>query len=227
MKTQAPPAQRSRGAANFEWLNYVLGGFFYRRIMKIQTIIAFIIAFVLASCTPVPTPAPTEVLISAPTSTFTQVPQTPTPQSSSPVSSTPTSAAKLERWMEYENALAAVFFPLPYMPGKGLCEWIILGHSEHEVYVWAICQVADSAEGAAMSAPAVIYLAENDSIEKVNVPGDGSKYGVDIREMFPQDLQEEILSQSINSLDEMWAHIQLRHKKPEPPLIVEAGIALP
>ena len=25
MKTQAPPAQRSRGVAKFEWLNYVLG----------------------------------------------------------------------------------------------------------------------------------------------------------------------------------------------------------
>lgn len=129
--------------------------------------------------------------------------------------------------MEYENALAAVFLPLPYMPGKGLCEWVILGHSDHEVYVWAICQVADSADGAAMSAPAVIYLTENDSIERVNVPGDGSKYAVDIRKMFPQDLQEEILSHSINSLDEMWAHIQSRHKNPEPPLIVEAGIALP
>jgi hypothetical protein len=195
--------------------------------MRVQTIITFIIAIMLASCVPVSTLAPTEALISAPISAFTPIPQTPTRQPSSNLIATPTSSAQLERWMEYENALAAVFLPSPYLPGKGLCEWEILGRLENEVYVWAMCQVADSAEGAAMSAPAVIYLAENDSIEKVKVPGDGSQYAVDIRKIFPQELQEKILSQSINTLDEMWPHIQLRHKNPEPPLIVESGVSLP
>jgi len=139
---------------------------------------------------------------------------------------TPTTlpTTKVERWMEYENALALAFLP---WSGNGLCEWEILGQSGHEVYVWAICQIADSPEGAAMSAPAVIYLTENNSIEKVKVPRDGSYYSVDIRQMFPRKLQEKILSNSINSLQEMWAHIQLRHKNPEPPLIVESGISLP
>jgi hypothetical protein len=119
----------------------------------------------------------------------------------------------------YENALARAFLSSPDVPVKGLCEWEILGQKEREVYVWAMCQVADSAEGEAMSAPAVITLAENGGIEKVTVPGDGSQYAEDIRNMFPVELQEKMLSQSISSTDEMWAHIQLRHNNPEPPLI--------
>lgn len=178
--------------------------------MKNQVLIAFIIASVLASCTPVPTRITTEM----PTS------------SSSPVVM-PTSDTKVERWQEYENALAAVFLPVPFLPGKGLCEWEILGQSEDAVYVWALCQVSNSAGGAAMSAPAVIHLTENDNIEKVEIPRDGSQYAVDIRKMFPNKLQEKILSQSIDSLDEMWNHIQIRRNNPEPPLIVETGISLP
>lgn len=89
-----------------------------------------------------------------------------------------------------------------------------------------MCQVADSIEGAAMSALAVLYLSENGIIENVTVPGDGSRYVIDIRNMFPSDLQEKILSHSINA-EEMWSHLELRHKDPLPPLIVESGISLP
>ena len=78
-----------------------------------------------------------------------------------------------------------------------------------------------------MSAPVVITLTENGDIEKVEVPGDGSQYGIDIRKMFPQELKERIFSQSINTLDEMWSHIQLRQKNPEPPLIVGSDVSLP
>jgi len=130
----------------------------------------------------------------------------------------------MERWVEYQNSLAAVF--LPSTPG--LCEWELLGQSEREVYVWAICQEADSSNGAAMSAPAVIHLSEgNGSIGKVEVPRDGSQYSVDIQKMFPQNLREKILSHSIDSLQAMWGHIQTRRNVPEPPLIVKSGISLP
>jgi hypothetical protein len=196
--------------------------------MRFQTIIPFFIAFVFISCAPLSILAPTDVQISPPPSTFTPLPPSPTSQQPSTNDSpAPTSAANIERWVEYENALAAVFLPISDPPGKGLCEWEILGQSELEVYVWAMCQVTDSADGAAMSAPAVIYLSENGNIEKVEVPGDGSKYMEDIRMMFPQELQEKILSQSINNIDEMWPHIQLRHKNPAPPLIAGSGTSLP
>jgi len=185
--------------------------------MKIKNIIrALVVAFILASCVRTARVIPTKTAVSTLTLTLVSLMPTITP--------TTVPTTKVERWMEYENALALAFLP---WSGNGLCEWEILGQSGHEVYVWAICQIADSPEGAAMSAPAVIYLTENNSIEKVEVPRDGSQYSVDICQIFPQKLQEKLLSHSINSLQEMWAHIQLRHKNPEPPLIVGSGISLP
>ncbi len=193
--------------------------------MKSKSIaVVLFVAFVSASCMPASTLVPTEIIVTTPLSKLTITPYTPPNKPAPNITATTTLAAKLERWQEYENALAAKFLPLPYIPGKGLCEWEILGQSEHEVYVWAICQVAGSIEGTAMSAPAVIYLAENGSIENVKVPGDGSQYANDISNMFPKDLQQKILS--FNS-DEMWSHLQLRQTNPEPPLIVGTGVPLP
>ena len=71
--------------------------------------------------------------------------------------------------MEYENALAVKFLH----GSQGYCEWEILGQSQQEIYLWAICQTRFSSEGAAMSAPAVIYLDADGDIEKVEVPKDG------------------------------------------------------
>ncbi len=170
----------------------------------------------------------TPVLVACvPASRSTPLPtmQPPSPEPSHNAIASATSATKLARWQEYENALAAVFLPQPYLPGKGLCEWEVLGRSEQEVYVWAECQV-DYAGGAAMSAPAVIDLADNGSIEGVRVPGDGARYGADIRQMFPKDLQQRLLSHSID-VSAMWPHLQLRHENPEPPLIVKSGTSLP
>jgi hypothetical protein len=199
--------------------------------MRIQTMIATLItilsAILMISCAPLSILAPTEIPTPAPLPPLLPIPPSPIPQSSSNASPEQTSAANPERWIAYENALAAAFLSLPDLPVKGLCEWEILGQKEHEVYVWAMCQVADSAEGQAMSAPAVIVLAENGNIEKVETPGDGSQYAEDIRNMFPLELQEKMLSQSITSTDEMWAHIQFRHNNPEPPLIAGSGTALP
>ena len=126
------------------------------------------------------------------------------------------------RWMEYENALAVKFLP----GSQGYCEWEILGQSQQEIYLWAICQTRFSSEGVAMSAPAVIYLDADGDIEKVEVPKDGGQYGDSIRELFPEELHEKILSHSVN-IEEMWEHIQLRHSSPEPPLIVLNGTELP
>ena len=170
-------------------------------------------AITLVSCVP--------MLASTTTGRSTPIPTSLSTQTSSTLSST--STPKAERWIEYQNALAVAF--LPSTPG--LCEWELLGQTRNEVYVWAICQEADSSNGAAMSAPAVIYLSENNGFEQVEVPRDGSLYSIDIQKMFPKDLQEKILSNSIDSLQEMWRHIQMRRKNPEPPLVVMSGTLLP
>ncbi len=77
-----------------------------------------------------------------------------------------------------------------------------------------------------MSAPAVIDLKEDDSIENVKVPGDGTQYAADIRKMFPKAIQERIFSHSID-VSGMWSHLQLRHEYPAPPLIANSGAPLP
>ncbi len=178
----------------------------------------------LASCLPASTQAPTEINASTSLTRLAITSQTPPNEAAPGIVATSTLATKIERWQVYENELAAIFLPLPYLPGKGLCEWEILGQSEREVFVWAICQVASSTEGAAMSAPAVISLAEDGCIKNVKVPRDGSQYANDIRNMFPNDLQEKILS--FNS-DKMWSHLQRRQINPEPPLITDTDESLP
>jgi hypothetical protein len=75
----------------------------------------------------------------------------------------------------------------------------------------------------------VIKLAPDGNIEGVVIPGDGSHYGVDIRKLFPKDVQERI-----NNIDAYFdpqtamKHIDLRRSDQTiPPLIVEAGTPLP
>ena len=155
---------------------------------------------------------PTVTPTTNPTATPTSNPPTVTPAS--------TATIQIEKWMEYEQALAKVILPTP----KGICEWEILGHNNQEVYVWAICQV--SYKGAAASLPAVIQIGSDGSIEEVQIPGDGTHYAIDIRKMFPQEIQDKIFDQSAG-LGEMWSHIELRQVNPEPPLIVLTGVTLP
>jgi hypothetical protein len=94
------------------------------------------------------------------------------------------------------------------------------------VYVWAMCQGAESEDDPATSAPAVIYLGTGEAIDRVEVPGDGDGYPARIRKLFPPELHEKILSQSINT-GEMWSNIQRRHETPGVPLIVTSGVPLP
>ncbi len=145
-----------------------------------------------------------------------------TDQSPVPLTSITTTTTKVERWMEYENALALEIL----QTSDAICEWNILGQEKQEVYVWAMCQITNLEIGSAASVPAVIHLGNNGSIEKVQIPGDGTQYGIDIRKMFPPELHDKIFEQSVG-IDELWSHLELRQKNPEPPLIVLSGVSLP
>lgn len=128
--------------------------------------------------------------------------------------------------MHYEDALASRLLSLPNVRGAGYCEWEILGQEGQEVYLWAICQVAGEPDGSATSAPVVVTLSSDGMIAGVEMPGDGSLYGEDIRAMFPKKLHNTIFDQDLDVAG-MWAHIQLRHANPEPPLIVLEKFPLP
>ncbi|MCB9443791.1 MAG: hypothetical protein H6669_06100 [Ardenticatenaceae bacterium] len=124
-------------------------------------------------------------------------------------------------WTEYENALAEAILHEP-----GLCEWEIWGQQGQEVYVWAECQMSSEPNSAA-SGPAVVYLATDGTIEKVVIPHDGINYGPDIEELFPQDVQTLINSESFDAVQAM-KHIEIRQQNPSIlPMIVEAGVTLP
>jgi hypothetical protein len=147
-------------------------------------------------------------------------------------STPPPTATPSSRWEAYESALADAFLPPPGEPSEGLCEWEILGEGEQEIYVWAMCQVKVSATGAAMSAPAVIYLGDDGEIQRVEHPGDGLDYGTGVRRLFPADLHERVFYHHVDPKviwepDVMWEHINSRREHPEPPLIELSGTPLP
>ncbi|MBI5945582.1 MAG: hypothetical protein HY864_14570 [Chloroflexi bacterium] len=193
--------------------------------MKIKNIFTILlVTFILASCASATkvvqteTAIPTLTFTPVPTSTLTSVPFTPT------ITPAPIATTKVERWMEYEHVLALEIL----WSSDAICEWSILGQKNQEIYVWAICETKTTnlAMRSAGSSPAVIFLGNNGSIEKVQIPGDGTQYGIDIRKMFPKQLHDKIFEQSVG-IDEMLSHIELRQINPEPPLIVLSGVPLP
>jgi len=137
-------------------------------------------------------------------------------------------AIQVERWEEYQTALAKTFFPSSFIPGQFLCEWEILGRSDQEVYVWAVCMSTFSIEGIGVpyegDMPAVLHIKSDGIVQSVEVPGGGSSYASDIRRMFPLDAQERYFGKLI-PFQELIDHLSWRreHTK-ELPLIVLSAI---
>ncbi|MFO7943537.1 MAG: hypothetical protein R6U51_04465 [Anaerolineales bacterium] len=166
----------------------------------------------LSSPTATPSMVPvTQSRTSAPTAAAQSTPLSPTVEPTAP-GGTP--------WKRVQCALASALLSPPGQKSRGICEWQILGKSDAEVYLWAMCQAAGEPEGPAVSAPVVIRLDQSGRIVGVDVPRDGELYGPDVRELFPSSIQEVIFSHNIDT-DAMWAHIQKRHKTPQPPLVVQ------
>lgn len=151
-------------------------------------------------------------------STVTPVYPTPSPLPTQPLISifTP-DVIQIERWREYQTELAKKLvskFPVDIV----LCEWDILGRSEQEVYVWAVC----AAPGYVASRPAVIYLKTDGSIQAVEIAVNGSTWDSDIQRLFPEDVQEKIASGIfLQRSAELKNHIEWRRTYlEEPPLII-------
>lgn len=194
--------------------------------MKLRMIIA-LLATILASCALTPREAFAPMATSTPsllTPTATlEVMFTSTP---SPMPAQPTIAvltpdsAQLERWKEYQSALAKSFsFSQSELT---LCEWDILGQTNQKVYVWAVCE---GQGGSSVSAPAVIHLGTNGAIQYVENPRHWSS---DLPKMFPTDIQQKFDYYHFGRAKELLAHIAWRRMHPdEPPLIVLSATPAP
>ena len=220
-----------------------------------RAIIIGLLVFVLTSCAPVPestlteTPVLTSISKIAPssTTTFTPIPSftsTPIPATATQPTLLPTqltlqamrnptivvitpSQDQLERWREYENALGMAIFPPRLLISDVLCEWQILGQSEQEVYVWAICSGYHSPKKLSKaSLPAVIVLGRNGDIQSVkttlNTPA--NSFGDARRKLFPPDVREKFHNFDLSRLFDQLAS---RRANPGPPLIVLDATSTP
>jgi hypothetical protein len=131
------------------------------------------------------------------------------------------------RWKMYEAALLKA----TVRKEDGVCEWVILGATKTEVYVYTICQLRNPPQ-TAMSVPAVVYLGENGEIQEVTIPRDGVFYPQDIKALFPLDIQKKILTldfgETVRTNDT--DHLQARLKAGSDglaPLIVVLGTPMP
>ena len=173
---------------------------------------------------PTETPIPTVVSPTfIPTSTILPPPDivlpTITPTRPGETLITP-DAIQVERWMEYQTALAKnVHAHLP--PEEVLCEWEILGRSGNDVYVWAVCKGGDSSG----SVPVVIHLEANGAIQSAERAKNWSR---DIPRLFPPDVIEKFAHYQGGRAGELIEHIEWRRTHPEePPLIVLSATLTP
>ena len=81
-----------------------------------------------------------------------------------------------------------------------LCEWDVWGETVRTLYLWAVCE---STGGTAMSAPAVVHLDADGHVTGASLPGDGTRYGHDVRKLFPPHLQRRIYAHEYDAVAAM------------------------
>ena len=167
-------------------------------------------AVVLPTGTSLPTAvSPTSV----PTSTLIPITFTPSPLPTEPIIALTPNPTQLERWREYEAALGKAIFKEATLV---LCEWEIVGQSDQEVYVWAVCTNMDGTG----SVPAVIYLNPDGTVQSAAYTGNipGITFTDALRKLFPADVREKFRYIDVG---DMSVHLERRRTHPEePPLIV-------
>ncbi len=179
-----------------------------------------------AAALPADTSVPV-VVSPTPLPTFTLLPATviPSPLQTQPINPAITAdSIQIERWQEYEDALAKALFLSSLNDYEFLCEWEILGQSDQEIYVWTVCMSISSVGSAGLpfhsTMPVVIHTQADGSVESVEIPRGGTHYAADIRQMFPADAAEKYFDGLIH-FQELTDHLNWRREHPEePPLIV-------
>ena len=204
-----------------------------RRIKKSTLLVSIILLLSLWACNPSVT-TPTATLI-PPSPTFTQTATVPAPTAlfatitPSPMPPQPLipritpDAVQVERWKDYENALAKTILSF-VSPEHVLCEWDILGRSDsgRDVYVWALCAaVGTSGISSAASVPALIHIERNGAVHSVEIPGDGTAYAKDTVRLFPAEVRDKFDLYNSGRAGDLEKHLEWRRTHlGEPPLIV-------
>jgi hypothetical protein len=194
-------------------------------------LLAFLVACGQQTVTlPTETPVPTAVSPTyVPTSTLKPVTITASQLPTQPIISMITpDPIQVERWKEYEAALGGIILK---DVESVLCEWEILGQSDQEIYVWAVCMSIFSVESTGLpyhaEMPAVSHIGADGAVQSVEVPGGGTSYASDIRRMFPPDAQERYFEGLIN-FQGLTDHLRWRREHPEElPLIVLSATPTP
>ena len=139
----------------------------------------------------------------------------------------PSDPVQLEKWKEYETALAGKLLP-QYPRDTVSCEWELTEKIEQKINVWAVCMttVTSADVGSyyfpAASVPAVINLDSNGAVQSVETPEYGDHYLSDFGRLFPN-----VASVDFPNVFAMENHLYWRRTHPtEPPLVVLNATAI-
>lgn len=139
----------------------------------------------------------------------------------------PSDPAQLEKWEEYESALAEKLMP-QYPHDKVLCEWELMERSEQKINVWAMCLTTITSPEIgnhyfpAASVPAVIHLDTGGAVQSVEIPEYGENYIADFWKLVPNTIWNQ--SPNVSAMEK---HLHWRRTHPaEPPLVVLNAIAI-
>lgn len=159
---------------------------------------------------PTTTPTLTPTTTYTPTATIVYPTWTPPPtQIFFPV--TTPDPTQLEKWQEYETALAHSLLP-EVLQESVLCEWAVLGRDSMDVYVMALC----GNTSVYATAPTVIHLDENNSIESIEIVKPDSMRDANIRRLFPLDVQNIVYSEAMKLIrEELAEHLKQRLSHPK------------
>jgi hypothetical protein len=152
------------------------------------------------------------------------------PQTSTSTFIAPTVTLQLPRWKYWERALGDILngpsgntHP-DLSQDHGYCEWDIYGQSGRDVYVYAFCELYQKGvEVTASDGPAIVRLAQDDSISEVIFPEETAYIGT----LVPAGIWTRITKRDFD-VAAAEKNIELRIGNATiPPLIIQQGVQLP
>lgn len=146
----------------------------------------------------------------------------------------PPNSSQVTRWEEYETAfgekMLAPITPKREQMGEILCEWMFLGQTNQEEYVWVECMALSTENSQDLywrEGYSVVHLNIDGTIQSIESPG--MDYINDFNRMFPEDVQRMSYGgELIDDCKRLDYHLRWRILHPEElPLIVLSSTPVP